>query len=225
MPPRDSAPGFEERNRPVGRRSRDDESAGAEIALVSGALLGLVERASCGVLILDARLRVIFSNPVARASLKQRTTIRLNRGILVTTHPALLNLLSGADERSGHSVSRTVRVDDDRLAIVRRTLLVTRVALRRRDDPQLLLLNEPRGAAHVSGDALRDAYSLTASECLVVDRLVSGRNTRDCARDLRVTVHTVRSHLQRVFVKCDVKTQAELVRQVMAGPAGTLRRY
>ena len=63
--------------------------------------------------------------------------------------------------------------------------------------------------------SLAEAYHLTAAECRVLREIVQGSGLVDTARTLRVAVSTARTHLQHIFEKTTVKSQAELVRLVM----------
>ena len=66
-----------------------------------------------------------------------------------------------------------------------------------------------------NADSLAEAYDLTAAECRVLREIVQGSGLVDTARTLRVAVPTARTHLQHIFEKTNVNSQAELVRLVM----------
>lgn len=64
--------------------------------------------------------------------------------------------------------------------------------------------------------ALQEQHGLTRAEARVAARLAEGMAVPDIARDLRVTVETVRTHLKRAYGKTGARRQAELVRIVLA---------
>jgi DNA-binding CsgD family transcriptional regulator len=57
----------------------------------------------------------------------------------------------------------------------------------------------------------REAFAarLTARELEVFGQLAAGRDRRGIARILGVSPHTVRTHIQRIFVKLDVHSMIE----------------
>ncbi len=57
----------------------------------------------------------------------------------------------------------------------------------------------------------QDLFRLTRREALVAARLASGQGPQGTANALGVSVDTVRSHIRRIFEKCEVRTLSELV--------------
>ena len=78
-----------------------------------------------------------------------------------------------------------------------------------------LIVSDPDDVAAPPTAVLRELWGLTAAEATVVREVVAGRNLKDAAAGLGVTVATVRSQLARIFAKTGTDRQAELVR-VMA---------
>ena len=65
------------------------------------------------------------------------------------------------------------------------------------------------------------AVRLTARELEVLGQLAAGRDRRGIARVLGVSPHTVRTHIQKIFVKLDVHSMIEalaLLRATDRGP-------
>lgn len=65
---------------------------------------------------------------------------------------------------------------------------------------------------------LRQLYGLTAAEARLTGRLFMGQSLVQAARSLGVTSNTAKSTLKRVFAKCAVGSQAELVQLLSLGP-------
>ena len=61
---------------------------------------------------------------------------------------------------------------------------------------------------------LQSSLELSASEARVVATLAEGRSVREAADSLGLSHHTVRSHLKRIFGRCEVHSQAELMQLV-----------
>jgi DNA-binding CsgD family transcriptional regulator len=70
----------------------------------------------------------------------------------------------------------------------------------------------------ISHQVLRDLYGLTHAQCVVTAHLFEGRSVEQTAKLLGVSVNTARSHLKRVFTKCEVQSQGELLYLLSLGP-------
>lgn len=97
-------------------------------------------------------------------------------------------------------------------------LMLSRRSLRRGTDPLALFVFETHRRRRVAPGVLRKLYQLTQSECATVSFLFQGHTVDEVARELSVSINTVRSHMKRIFVKCHVRSQVELVRLLAFGP-------
>jgi len=97
-------------------------------------------------------------------------------------------------------------------------VLISRTSLRRARDPIAITVYERHRPRSITQSLLQKLYGLTRSESATAAHLFHGLRTTEVARSLGVSVHTVRSHTKRVFHKCHVKSQSELVRLLALGP-------
>lgn len=63
---------------------------------------------------------------------------------------------------------------------------------------------------------LLEGYGLTARETEIVLRLCRGRSAKELARELGISIHTVRDHLRAVYDKSGVTSRGELVAALFA---------
>ncbi len=63
---------------------------------------------------------------------------------------------------------------------------------------------------------LRRLYNLTQTEADVAARIAHGADVKQIADEMCISITTVRTHLQHVFVKTDTHRQAELIRLLLA---------
>lgn len=77
---------------------------------------------------------------------------------------------------------------------------------------------ERRIDARVCAHCLQEAFGLTEREARVAASIGSGRSMQEVAAELQISVSTVRTHLQNVFLKTGVNTQQKLV-ALVAGSA------
>lgn len=70
----------------------------------------------------------------------------------------------------------------------------------------------------ISRGFLARAFHLTASEAEVAVQLFDGLSIPVVAARLGVSINTVKTHLKSVFMKCEVRSQGELIKLVALGP-------
>ena len=75
----------------------------------------------------------------------------------------------------------------------------------------LVVIRPPARNEAVLAAATRDLFHLTPAEALVAARLAGGMGPQAVAESTGVAVGTIRSHIRRIFEKCGVRTQVELV--------------
>ena len=71
-------------------------------------------------------------------------------------------------------------------------------------------------------DLLQFAYGLTAREAETAAGLLDGLSPEAISERLDTSIHTVRTHLRRVYEKVGVQGQNELTARLLAGPLGLL---
>ena len=64
--------------------------------------------------------------------------------------------------------------------------------------------------------ALRNDFGLTAAEASVVEHITQGKTLQQIAAQNSISINTVKTHLKAIYVKMDVRSQADLVRTILA---------
>ena len=186
----------------------------------SEALLDLLDRISCGAVLLDHDARVAGFNDTAQAHLQE--------------------LCGGHGQPTeGGGWARDLLRQLEQSAAFRRGLPVpTRPVPKRKgrplvaymwsfpwseDDgpkPVLILIDLDRRSE--PGEALlRQLFGLTGAEAKLAARMAGGRSLEDLAGELGVTMGTARAQLRSIFAKTQTNRQAELV--ALLNRAGLLR--
>jgi DNA-binding CsgD family transcriptional regulator len=83
----------------------------------------------------------------------------------------------------------------------------------------LVFVGESERGPHLEPEALRGLYGLTPAEARIASRLGTGIALSRIARELGVSLETVRTHRKHLFRKTGVRSQSELVVLLLAGPA------
>ena len=64
-------------------------------------------------------------------------------------------------------------------------------------------------------DLLKATFKFTRAELALAEQVLLGRQPQEAAVALKVTIHSVRTYLKRLYNKVGVRTQAKLVRRLL----------
>jgi len=204
----------------INRRLGSDVQRAAVLECAAGLL-------PCGVLLLDARASVLFASSRATGLLRGRPGIFMDEG--------RLRSLRGVEDRTlmrclarllGHGTeSGALCVDlpaQGPQGAVR--LLLMRAATNPGGPAAVLALafeQNPPGALP-GRDLLREIYGFSPAEAELASLLLAGQSLGEAARSRSVSMNTARSQLKIVLRKTGSRNQSDLMRTLIAGPAGLL---
>lgn len=176
-----------------------------------------------GVILLDADGKVLDANACALALIRARDGLLVRHGRLAFSDnavngrvAALLEAMSPPGEAPVLNVSAQVK----RTGGERPHRIVVLPIPRLADETAMFVVfvYPGSGASRISPDLLKQLYSFTRAEAEVVAELFAGQSVEQVARTLHVSPNTVRTHLKRIFSKCEVQSQAELMHVLSLGP-------
>ena len=81
----------------------------------------------------------------------------------------------------------------------------------------LLSIHDPEQAMDLPRNLLRDYYRMTDAEIEVCRQLFIGGSIDNVAAALGISRNTVKTHLQRIYAKCEVKSQSLLILRLTLG--------
>jgi DNA-binding CsgD family transcriptional regulator len=183
-----------------------------------------------GVVFLDARDSPIRINRCAQAILDAADGLKVERGMLsaaCSTDTARLRRLIGqardTTRQAIHTGSGTVTINRpsgrEPLHAVVTPLPRDHFSSGSRVAVSVVFVMERERDSPVDHEAVRSLYGLTDAEATVVEGLVRGLTLRQIAAERRASIHTVRTQMKSVLSKTGAGRQAELVRQILHGPA------
>jgi len=73
-------------------------------------------------------------------------------------------------------------------------------------------------------DVLNQVYNLTPAEARVVSKLLDDPDIETTARELHVSVSTVRTHLKHIYRKTDTNRQSALFHKIVTGPVAMIMK-
>jgi DNA-binding CsgD family transcriptional regulator len=187
----------------------------------------VLDRISEGMIVIDRHAHVLHANRPAREVLGRVRDSASASGALSFTHRhtqyaferALANCGSG--QFDAESAQRQFLVRDAKGATVARASLEP---LQRRHGDEasvsthLVSLHRQPDVAEVSAESLSAMYGLTRSEARVAAAAIAAHSINDLAQRLGLSRNTVKTHLKRVFCKCEVGSFAQLAALVATGP-------
>jgi DNA-binding CsgD family transcriptional regulator len=192
------------------------------LSLVRDGVLDLVDQRTLGCVLVSFAGHVLYANRVASEIAASRDGLRVGtwglRAALASDDAALQRLVRQAcigDGRGPRSSSRiAISRGSGRRPYTIQVMPLRSCHARFLNGPAaaLVLVVDHEREAHLPPADLQEVYDLTPAEAEVAVRVLRGHGLQYVAGELRVSLSTVRVHLQRVFEKTGTHRQAELVR-------------
>jgi DNA-binding CsgD family transcriptional regulator/PAS domain-containing protein len=192
------------------------------------ALAEAIDRLPTGLLLLDAKRRVVVRNKGAERILAENDGFRIDsHGPNVDDareNATLQKLIADAmDASEGHELRAAGFVAISRpsgarsYAVMVTPLIAAPGQSVASDAVVALFVADPSARLTADPEALSELYQLTYSEAELVRLLAAGLSLEEAAQKRGVSLNTARSHLKHVFAKTDTSRQGELVRLIMSG--------
>jgi DNA-binding CsgD family transcriptional regulator len=183
----------------------------------------ILDKLDRGVVLLDARGRVLDANSLAVRVLETGDGMALRSGRFAFADAGLDTRLSRLlDRRSSVASERNMalaaRVRRSNGASYRVVITPMPEGADERDVGFVALIYAPDEQRDISTDVLRELYALTPAQAQVARSLFAGRSVEESAAALKLSLNTVRTHLKQIFTRCEVQSQAELLHLLAQGP-------
>jgi DNA-binding CsgD family transcriptional regulator len=211
------------------QRDADLKQRLADSRLRVEALARSVDRLSFGIIVFDRAGRILEANTTARELLASDAAIRrATNGTLALNEPAGSELRRHmADWKLSDtwtdSLIKIPRMDG-RAAMSALLMAVTAPAVGPAEDARgwVLFLFDPATARGLSPAIIASELGITYREAQIAALLAAGDGLGVAAQRAGIKLHTARSHVKSVFAKVGVRSQAKLLRRILAGPASCL---
>ena len=201
------------------------------VDLERSASAAALDRMTIGIIILDRDGTPLFINKQGQSLLAPCDGLLLVRDGLsasrATDAAALRGLVSDACSTGGGKgllpggALHVARQPPRRaLNVLVAPLRARAFALADESPAAVVFVGDPERSVQGIDDVLRGLYGLTPAETAVTTLLLEGLRTDQLADRLGITLFTARTHVKRVLSKVDARSQAELVRVLLSGPAG-----
>jgi DNA-binding CsgD family transcriptional regulator len=180
-----------------------------------------------GVIVLDRDAKIVFENPAAVAILDQRTALHRCRGsVCAGDSDASVKLRVAIDEalsppakpESGGGASTLVFIKAPKQAapLVAAVSAVEQPSVGENEPAAVIHLFQPTASADQFIAPACEWYDFSAMETRLVMMLVAGGTVPEMAAREKLKQDTVRTYLKNAFRKTNTKSQADLVRTMLA---------
>jgi DNA-binding CsgD family transcriptional regulator len=192
----------------------------ASDALCSAVLSGL-DLFPMAFVVLDQRGKILIANQAAKNTMRRGHAIAATQDVLsVESSQQNKNLrelivsVGQAEERAFGAI--TVSRGAERPI----PMLVIPVKNSHQGQPALMVFFRDPEVTCVPDEALlARLFGFTRAEARVASLVMQGKIVGDIASTLRITEHTTRNHLKRLFAKTNTRKQGELVYALLSSPA------
>jgi DNA-binding CsgD family transcriptional regulator len=184
--------------------------------------LEIMNRLTHGVVLLDARQRVMSVNLCAERILGRPSPLCIREGVLFAhdhgVHRELQSLIcqSVASSRAsgsfnGGMITMRFHQGSTVIHVVVSPIQITNGTQEVCPPAAAVFLHDPT-AMQLDQQAMRQGFGLTIAESRLAALLIDGRSLQESSVELGVTLHTVRSQLKCIFAKTGVNGQTDLLR-------------
>lgn len=183
----------------------------------------ILEKIDRGIVLLDAEGGVVDGNSIARQVMASGNGLQVRNGRLAFTDAALDSrferLLKSSGKADGQP--RWIAASVKRAGAATCRVLVSPIRVEdghAHATAYIVVIYAPATQRAIAPEVLLEIYGLTRAQADVARRLYAGLSVEETAIELQLSPNTVRSHLKQIFSKCEVQSQAELLRSLALGP-------
>jgi DNA-binding CsgD family transcriptional regulator/PAS domain-containing protein len=197
------------------------------VTLTSYRLEQTVDALSAGVFLTDRGGRIVYMNKSAERQLMTGNALQVINQRLTATDPETNAILARAlaaeackDAACGQTSGALALPDNTGAGYLASVLPLDGGARRELMSPFRasagVFVQDPTAAPRTAGEAFARLYGLTGAELKVLLALAPGLTAKEAALALGLREPTIKTHLQRIYVKTGMSRQSELVRLLLA---------
>jgi DNA-binding CsgD family transcriptional regulator len=198
-----------------------EKTNNATDALYSAVLSGL-DLFPMAFVVLDQRGKILIANQTAKKAMRRGHAIATTHDVL-SVEPSQQNknlrelIVSVGQAEKGAFGAITVSRGAERPIPM---LVIPVKNSHQAGQPALMVFfKDPEVTCVPDGALLARLFGFTRAEARVASLVMQGKIVGDIASTLRITEHTTRNHLKRLFAKTNTRKQGELVYALLSSPA------
>jgi len=184
-----------------------------------GALSETLDHLVSGVVLLDEKMTVYYTNKSAEKLLNKHPILMIKDSRLISIRPSLLDDVNNLIQSNS---SRILSLDENELELHLLVFPLSEQQLNKDTGAptSVLFLFESIKDPNRFEDIIRTLYKLSPTEAKVASQLVVNPYLAEVAASLGITYNTARTHLKRIYYKTETNKLPSLVQKIITGPAG-----
>jgi len=186
----------------------------------------LLERLPLGLLMVDGKSHVVTCNARLQTMLSTGKEIYVKDGVLCASGlnntkrlREAVRLAAENETRTGETLRLSSPDASTALSVLILPFKYDGAGQQKEKNKVIVLVATPGMNIPVSPETLMSLYQLTRAEAKLVGALVNDRDVNAIAGDFGISKNTARNQLKSIYEKTGTHRQAELVRQIITGPA------
>jgi len=180
-----------------------------------------------GIVVLDRTRSVVFASDKASQFFRENDGLSLRQGRLKLVNGSeqakldhILDTFLARETASEGAMVLAVTRPSRRLAyqiVIHRLTPESRVPGWIEKAAFLLRIHDPTSLVNISPECIRATYGTTPAETQICMMLFEGHSLQEVAERLKISRNTAKTHLKKIFEKCQVSSQSQLVRLLALG--------
>lgn len=185
-----------------------------------------VENEGKGIIVLDNNSNIILLNKIAQIILSRKDGLEITKNGLEVTDP-FLSIQFKKNLRNMLSPEKFFK-EEFLLAIPKKNkhipLIIQMVPFKEKSsfsenlNKIIIILYDPEFSTLPNSSFLESAFQFTDQERKIAILLAKGMDLKEIAENLKISLHTVRTHLKHIYSKTSTSRQAELVKLLLVIP-------
>lgn len=179
-----------------------------------------------GIIILDKNFNVLFLNKIAETILSTREGLEITKDGLEINDPVMslhfkksLKQIFNSEINGNEDFIFAIPKKDKGIPLVVQVVpLNDRFTIKETQRQVLIILYEPKYQPLPNPGFLSKVFQFTPKERNIAILLTKGMDLKEISRELKISLHTVRTHLKHIYSKTNTSRQAELMKLLLSLP-------
>lgn len=181
-----------------------------------------------GILLIDARGKVQYTNAAANRLFALSGLLRLNSNKELVAKKAeqtaliqnaVRKILSHVEDSKNNAHQHNILIEDHdftiKLSILSLATSKSLSHLHQHGFAAAIFLHTPKASHQIAVDLLKQVYNLNSSETMLCAKFVNHPSIEACAEELNLSENSVRTYLKKIYEKTGQNSQAGLMRLLM----------
>lgn len=181
-----------------------------------------------GIILIDKNLNVLFLNRIAEIILSKKEGLEITKYGLEINDPVFsihfkksLKKIFNSEYNDKEDIIFAIPKRDRTIPLVVQVIPINeRFFLKEGQGSALIILYDSSYYPLPDPEFLTKLFKFTSQEKNIAILLTKGMDLKEISKELKISLHTVRTHLKHIYSKTNTARQAELMKLLLSLPAG-----